>query len=93
MNTMDLQTLQTVYYSMSIVFMTLALVAVIALIIVGVKLLMKLNKIHNQIEDILTEFQNNPSGKATEVLLNVGKGLANAGARKVRDFIEEKKRV
>lgn len=73
--------------------MTLALVAIIALIVVGVKLLMKVNKIHKQVEDIVNKFQENPSEQATEVLLNVGKGLANAGARKVRAFIEEKKRV
>ena len=88
---MDLQTLQTIYYSMSIVFMTLALAAVIALIVVGVKLLVKVNKIEKQIEDIVNQFQENPSGKASEILLSVGKGLANAGARKFRDMMDEKK--
>ncbi len=89
---MDIQTLQTVYYSMSIVFMTLALIAIIALIVVGIKLLMKVNKIHAQIDDILTQFQDNPTGKASEILMSVGAGLANAGAKKVRELIDEKRR-
>jgi hypothetical protein len=88
---MELQTLQTIYYSMSIVFMALSLLAIIALIVVGVKLLVKVNKIQKQVEDIVTQFQNNPSGKATEILLGIGSGLANAGARKVREMMDEKK--
>lgn len=88
---MDLQTLQTVYYSMSIVFMTLLLIAMIALIVVGFKLLVKVNKIQKQIEEIVDEFQRNPSGKATEILMSVGSGLANAGARKVREMMSEKR--
>lgn len=91
--TMDLQMLQTVYYSMSIVFMTLALIAIIALIIVGVKLLIKVNRIHNQIQDILDEFQKNPGGKASEILMSVGAGLANAGAKKVREMIVNKRKT
>jgi L-asparagine transporter-like permease len=90
---MDLQTLQVIYYSMSIVFMTILLIAIIALVVVGIKLLIKVNKIQKQVEDIVDEFQRNPSGKATEILMNVGAGLANAGARKVRAMIEEKKTV
>lgn len=89
---MDIQTLQTIYYSMSIVFMTLALLAIIALIVVGVKMLIKVNRIHKQIQDILDEFQRNPGGKATEILLSVGAGLANAGARKVKEIVEDKRR-
>jgi Sec-independent protein translocase protein TatA len=89
---MDLQTLQIVYYSMSIVFMTLLLIAIIALIVVGVKLLIKVNKIQKQVEDIVDEFQRNPSGKATEILMNVGSGLASAGVKKVRQIIDEKTR-
>lgn len=77
---------------MSIVFMTLALIAIIALIVVGIKLLMKVNKIHAQIDDILTQFQDNPTGKASEILMSVGAGLANAGAKKVRELIDEKRR-
>lgn len=72
--------------------MTLALIAIIALIVVGIKLLMKVNKIHAQIDDILTQFQDNPTGKASEILMSVGAGLANAGAKKVRELIDEKRR-
>jgi hypothetical protein len=76
---------------MSIVFMTLFLIAIIALIIVGIKLLIKVNRIHRQIDDILTQFQENPTGKASEILMSVGAGLANAGVQKVKEIIEDKK--
>lgn len=89
---MDLQTVQMIYYTMGIIFMTLAFAAIIALIYVSVQILIKVNKMHKQINAILEEFKENPSGKASEILMSVGAGLANAGAKKVREMIVSKRR-
>lgn len=89
---MDLTTLQTVYYSMGIVFMTLVFLAIITLVILAIYMYLKVGKIQRQIEEVVSEFKANPSEKTAEVILNVGAGIANAGAKKVREMMDKKKK-
>ena len=89
---MDLETLQVTYYSMSIVFMTLFLLAIITLLILIFYIWIKVSKLQAQVEVTLNEFKRNPSEKAAEIALNIGASVASAGAKKVQEIIEKNKR-
>jgi uncharacterized membrane protein len=89
---MNLETLQVTYYSMAIVFMTLFLLAIITLIILAFYIWVKVSKLQAQVEVTLDEFRRNPSEKAAEIALNIGAGVASAGAKKVQEMMDKNKR-
>lgn len=84
---MDLQTLQTIYYSMAIVFMTLVFLGILTIIISVLYILAKVGKLQRQVQSVITDFKEHPREKAAEVALNVGAGIAQAGAKKVKEII------
>lgn len=89
---MDLETLQVTYYSMSIVFMTLFLLAIITLLILLFYIWVKVSKLQAQVEVTLNDFKRNPSEKAAEIALNIGAGMASAGAKKVQEMMDRNKK-
>jgi hypothetical protein len=87
---MDLQTIQTIYYSMSIFFMSLVFVAILIVLILITYILRKIAKLQKQVEAIVTDFQKDPGAKAAEVAMAVGKGIADAGVKKVKEMMGNK---
>lgn len=75
---MDLPTLQTIYYSMGIVFMSLFFVGLLIIVFLIIAILVKINKIQKQVNDMITEVKEHPGEKAAEVLLTIGSKIAQA---------------
>ena len=89
---MNLETLQITYYSMGIVFMTLFLLAIITLIILIFYIWVKISKLQAQVEATINELRRNPGEKAAEIAMNFGAGMASAGAKKVKEMMERKRK-
>ena len=79
---MELATLQYFYYSLGIVFMTLFFVGLLVIIILIIVILFRINNIHKQVNDIVTDVKEHPGEKAAEILLAVGSKIAESRGKK-----------
>lgn len=79
---MELQTIQTIYYSMGVVFMSLFFIGLLIIVFLIIAILVKINNIQKQVNDIITQVKEHPGEKAAEVLLAVGSKIVEAREKK-----------
>jgi uncharacterized membrane protein len=88
---MELQTLQYIFYTMGIVFMTLIFLSIVALVVMVFYIKAKIGDIQKQIEDNIEHFKENAARTAGEMVVGVGAGIASAGAKKIKEMMKKEK--